>query len=954
MTKTHIQTSFNSGEWAPSLYARVDIAKYHSGAALLRNWFVDYRGGATTRPGSKYIIQSKSTSTIRLIPFQASQSVSYILEFGAILAGGTSGYLSFINNGAPVLNTGIAITGATRANPCVVSVANAYTTNDRVFISGVVGMTQLNGNYYTILARTAGTITLGDLNGVPIDSTAYGGWTSGGTTRSIYTIASPYTSSELAGLKFTQNVNKMIFCHPNHPPYELILTSATNWTLSAIAFGATIGPPGGLSGSSTLAAGAVNYAYIITSVDINGQESAPSAFFTLSNLQDIRTSPGTNAFSFAAVTGAASYNVYRANPRYGNAVPAGATFGFVGNITGLLFYDSNIQPDFSQGPPVPQNPFSGSGVQSVTITAQGNVTNLAVPTPIFSGGGGTGATGIATARLANVALNAGGFGYTAGDQLNLPGGGQAIVNSISGGGVITSIIFSIAGVLFSGASATQTASPIAPTTNHTGFGATLFTSWVITDVAVTSPGAGYGSPPAVALTGGATAVATLGASGAGNPTVPQLHQQRLVLAGPVASPQQFNISKPGAYYNFDFSTPLEPDDAFQGTLVSGQLNTIQSMISQPQGLIVLSDKQAWLLNGGSAGSAISATDTVANSQAYNGASFPPPIVANDNILYVQAKNSIVRDLQFNFYTQVYTGADISVLSSHLFYGFNILEWAWAEEPFKLVWAVRNDGALLSLTFLKEQELIAWAHSDTNGLFKSIASVTEQVTIGLVDAVYVVVQRTINGNTVQYIERLAELYYPSGSTDSWQVDAGLQYNGVSALSFTGAQHLALASCVGVATNNTGNVTTFTATVDASGAFTLAAPTAPATGYTRVTIGLAFTPQLETLPIDLGEPTIQGEMKKISEVTLRVNQTLGLQIGSTFDAANLVDVSDLVIGNIGRDTNTAVTNLVTGDAVEAIDPAWTVPGQYCIQQSLPYPASILGVIPVITTTTPKDHE
>ena len=40
-----IQSSFNSGEWAPTLYARVDVAKYHSGAALLRNFFVDYRGG---------------------------------------------------------------------------------------------------------------------------------------------------------------------------------------------------------------------------------------------------------------------------------------------------------------------------------------------------------------------------------------------------------------------------------------------------------------------------------------------------------------------------------------------------------------------------------------------------------------------------------------------------------------------------------------------------------------------------------------------------------------------------------------------------------------------------------------------------------------------------------------------------------------------------------------------
>ena len=35
------QASFNSGEWSPNLFARVDLAKYKAGAALLENFFVD-------------------------------------------------------------------------------------------------------------------------------------------------------------------------------------------------------------------------------------------------------------------------------------------------------------------------------------------------------------------------------------------------------------------------------------------------------------------------------------------------------------------------------------------------------------------------------------------------------------------------------------------------------------------------------------------------------------------------------------------------------------------------------------------------------------------------------------------------------------------------------------------------------------------------------------------------
>ena len=97
MAQPVMQTSFNSGEWAPTLNARVDIDKYHSGAALLRNFFVDYRGGATARGGTRYIYTSQSPiNTIRLIPFQASFTVSYALEFG-------NGYIGFINNGAQII-----------------------------------------------------------------------------------------------------------------------------------------------------------------------------------------------------------------------------------------------------------------------------------------------------------------------------------------------------------------------------------------------------------------------------------------------------------------------------------------------------------------------------------------------------------------------------------------------------------------------------------------------------------------------------------------------------------------------------------------------------------------------------------------------------------------------------------------------------------------------------------
>src|SRR5215510_5603090 len=97
MSENVIQASFAAGELSPSLFARVDFAKYHSGAARMRNFFVDYRSGASTRPGTEYIRPgAQGLGPIRLVRFQQSVSVTYVLEFG-------HNYLRFISNGGSVV-----------------------------------------------------------------------------------------------------------------------------------------------------------------------------------------------------------------------------------------------------------------------------------------------------------------------------------------------------------------------------------------------------------------------------------------------------------------------------------------------------------------------------------------------------------------------------------------------------------------------------------------------------------------------------------------------------------------------------------------------------------------------------------------------------------------------------------------------------------------------------------
>lgn len=933
-----IQHSFHAGEWAPALNARVDLAKYHAAAELLENFFVDYRGGASSRPGTKYVLRCLGdTNKCRLIPFQASFSLGYILQF-------SEGAMRPFRDGAPVLEPTVNITGATKANPCVVSVVNTYAINDWVFITNVGGMTQLNGKYYIISARTAGTITLHDLFGNPIDSTAYGTYTAGGTTARIYTVPSPYAAADLADLKFTQDVDEMIICHPVRAPQRILFISNTNWTITAISFGTNISPPTGVTAGTTLAAGTVNYGYLVTSETGSSQESVPSSVATIGNLQDIRTTPGSNVVQWNAVAGAAFFNIYKALPGYTFVTQPGASFGFIGTSTGITFVDTNISADFSQTPPVAQNPFVGAGVVSYTVTANGVYTAVPSVTVAPSGGGISSATANAELWvLGTPTVGAGGAGYAANDLINFGNGVLVTVNTVAAG-VITSFKAINVGASFHGAitAGSTPTNPVAQvTTLGAGTGATANLVWGVGRLIPVSPGAGYTAAPAVTFSSGAAAAtAVLGQSSDLNPQVPGFFQQRLVLGALAGAPQTFYMSQPGAPFNFNITNPVQADNAISGALVSGQLNTIKSMVATQSGLVLLTDRAVWLINGGGGGvgtsDAVTPINISANPHSYNGASDVPPIVANFDILYVQAKGSIVRDVAYNIYSNVYTGTDISVLSSHLFYGFQILGWAWAEEPFKLVWAIRDDGTALSLTFMKEQELIGWAHSVTQGNFLSVATTIESTDFGNVDAVYFIVERVIEGQTVQYIERLAERIFPNGAEDAWCVDSALHYNGPPATSFSGAEHLGGMTVTGVADGAV--INPFVMSI--AGTFTLAL------AASKVTLGLAFTPKLKTLALDVnaGDGTVQGREKKISQVTVRVQDTLGLKIGSTFDT--LVNMSDLTVGEVGSSTNERVTNLVTGDAQQIVDPMWTTQGQYCIEQPNPWPATILGVIPEVT--------
>ena len=92
-----IQPSFGAGELSPSLGARVDLAQYKIGAALLENFLVAPQGGVMNRPGTKFVAGTLNNNPARLIPFQFNVVQSYVLEF-------TDGNMRIIVDGGLVVD----------------------------------------------------------------------------------------------------------------------------------------------------------------------------------------------------------------------------------------------------------------------------------------------------------------------------------------------------------------------------------------------------------------------------------------------------------------------------------------------------------------------------------------------------------------------------------------------------------------------------------------------------------------------------------------------------------------------------------------------------------------------------------------------------------------------------------------------------------------------------------
>lgn len=270
--------------------------------------------------------------------------------------------------------------------------------------------------------------------------------------------------------------------------------------------------------------------------------------------------------------------------------------------------------------------------------------------------------------------------------------------------------------------------------------------------------------------------------GAGNyPGAVAYFQQRLAYGGTLNKPQTMWFSKTGVFTNFGYSTPQKDDDAITWTMASNEVNQIMHMLPLKI-LLPFTDGAEWTIQGTTAGF----TPKTINGapESYNGIGQLRPLVVDTSAIYAQERGREVSAFGYSLQADGFSGSLISILSPHLIEDYALVDWDFQKIPYHIIWAVREDGDLVTFTYIPEQDVNGWTHQSSDGKFLSICAVPE----GRDDTMYVCVERVINGVTKRYIERFASRILDKYEDEAIMsrahfVDSGLVYDGTNTTSKT---------------------------------------------------------------------------------------------------------------------------------------------------------------------------
>lgn len=822
MRMTTQQYSFAAGELSPRLHGRTDLQKYASGAELIENFIVRPEGGLMRRHGTRFAGETRDSSRrSRLIPFVFSTVQAYMLEFG-------HGTLRIWKDAAPVVSNSRPVIAVAALNPArVTAFAHDFANGDRVLIGGLRGMGELNNREFTVANADTDSF---ELSGV--DATLFSAYRSGGTVSRIYEIASPFTEDELETIAFAQSADVLYLVHPAHAPRTLTRTGHASWTMSTVPLDR--GPFAAMNGDDTVRVMALNPSGFQPGAQVTLKASAP--LFAATHV-------GSH-FRMQEIY-LADQNVSPWSPGEGITTAIGTQVSSNGHVYALTDAGSGTQtgtvaPSHTEGDAW-DNPVGSANrkkwrylhsrwailrldtfVDSKTMqaTAVTYLCNGLAP-PSRSITNITNAGGLCR-------VTAPGHGFDEGDYVQVAGvagatqanGDWKIIN-------VTPTTFDLA-------------NSNAPALFSSGGNVRRFATWLWAESAFSSA---RGFPAAVAL-----------------------HEQRLAFANTRAQPFGLWASASADYANFLPGT--RDDETISYNIAANQADPIRWLTSASD-LLVGTLSQEFAAFGGGLGDPITPANTRIVPQSGEGSNAVQPVKVGIETIFVNRAGRKIFSLANQSDVGAYVSTDLTELAEHLTRSAPVTRLAWAKNPASLLWALRADGKVLSMTYRREQQLYAWGQHDFGGSVESIAVIASAD--GATDDLWAIVRRVVNGTERRFIEILAPPFEPADERDKSSmgfVDCALFYAGPPATALSGLAHLE-----GLQVSIIADGALHPPRTVARGSITLERTAS------TVWIGLGYQSTVRTLslqPQALGLP--QGRTRRITRFAVRVLNAIGGEAGT----------------------------------------------------------------------------
>lgn len=338
----------------------------------------------------------------------------------------------------------------------------------------------------------------------------------------------------------------------------------------------------------------------------------------------------------------------------------------------------------------------------------------------------------------------------------------------------------------------------------------------------------------------------------GYPRAVTIDRQRLYFAGTPTYPQTVWASAIAGYLDFAFS--LKDDSAFRFELDGARNSPIQHLAPSRK-MLVLTDTDEMSLQGGQE-KPITPSNIQKADESTAGTGFVRPLKVGSEILTVQPSGKTLSAVGYRYDIDGFAAPDRTVFASHITRP-GLVDLTYRRDPDHQILAVRTDGVIAFCAYDIEQEVNGWGRWGTDGAFESVATIPTATS----EDTYVIVRRTINGQTKRYIEVFDLNCY---------VDCGVMRDSANPAGdtvWTGLAHLEGKTVV---VNGDGaDLGRFTV---AGGQITLPSP------IKKAQIGLSYIPLVEPLQIEMatGNGTSQGKPVSMAECMVRVLDTTGAVI------------------------------------------------------------------------------